>query len=79
MIFVYPVIFNSIIECLMISKFSPQAGALSSPSIYIYNANDVFVQVRKGDSIAWLVNLEIRGRVLVEDRGAEAKTVEPVL
>ena len=45
MIFLYPAVFNSIIECnLMISKFSPQAGALRSPAIYNFNDNDIFVQ-----------------------------------
>jgi len=59
--FLYPVVFNSIIERnLMILKFSPQAGVLRSPAIYIFNANDIFVQVRKGDSLARLINLEIR-------------------
>ena len=60
--FLYPVVFNSIIEHnLMISKFSPQTGATHFPAIYIFNNNDVFVQVRKRDSIAWLISLEIRG------------------
>jgi len=59
----------------MISKFSPRI--LHSPAIYIFNNNnDVFVQVRKGDSVAGLVNLEIRGGVLTKDRGAGARTVE---
>ena len=63
MIFLYPVVFNSIIEFnLMISKFSLQAGALRSTVIYHFNDNDVFVQFRKGDGVTWLVNLEIGGR-----------------
>ena len=45
--FLYSVVFNSIIECnSMITKFSPQARALPSPVINIYNANDFLVQVR---------------------------------
>ena len=62
----------------MISKFSPQAAALSSPAIYMFNNNNVFVQVRNGNSVAWLVNLEIKGGDLAEDRAARARTVELV-
>jgi len=43
-----------------------------------FNDFQVIVQIRKRNSVTWLVNLEIRGGVLVEDRGAGAKTVEPV-
>ena len=81
--FLYPVVFNSIIKRnLMLSKFSTQAGALRSPAIYIFNntnSNDVFVQFRKGDTIAGLVNLEIRGGVPAEDRESGAMTMELVL
>ena len=71
MIFLYPVVFNSIIEFnLMISKFSLQAGALRSTVIYNFNDNDVFVQFRKGDGVTWLVNLEIGGRGMAEDSRA---------
>ena len=61
MIFLYPAVFNSIIECnLMISKFSPQAGALRSPAIYNFNDNDIFVQMKKGESLGKLVNLTVK-------------------
>ena len=78
--FLYPVVFNSIIERnLMLFKFSTQAGALRSPAIYIFNnTNDVFVQFRMGDSVAGLVNLKIRGGVPAEDRGSGAMTMELV-
>ena len=60
--FLYPAVFNSIINRnLMISKFSPQAGATRSPAIYVYNSNNFFVQTRKGDSVARLISLEVRG------------------
>ena len=61
--FLYPIIFNSFIEHnIIISKFLPQAGATHSPAIYMYNSNDFFVHVRKGDSVARLISLEVRGR-----------------
>ena len=61
--FLYPIIFNSFIERnVIISKFSPQAGATRSPALYMYNSNDFFVQVRKGDSVARMISLEVRGR-----------------
>ena len=67
--FLYPIIFNSFIERnIIISKFSPQAGATRSPAIYMYNSNDFFVQVRKGDSVARLISLEVKGRGRAEDR-----------
>ena len=77
MIFLYPVVFNSIIEFnLMISKFSLQAGALRSTVIYNFNDNDVFVQFRKGDGVTWLVNLEIGGRGPAEDSRAGGRGTE---
>ena len=67
--FLYPIIFNSFIERnIIISKFSPQAGATRSPAIYMYNSNDFFVQVRKGDSVARLISLEVKDRGRAEDR-----------
>ena len=66
--FLYPIVFNSIIERnLVVHKFSPQAGVLRSPAIYVFNANNIFVQVRKGDSLARLINLEIRNGGSTED------------
>ena len=42
--FLYPVLFNTIIEQnLAISKFSPQAGVLRSPAMYIFNNYNSFV------------------------------------
>ena len=67
--FLYPIIFNSFIERnVLISKFSPQAGATRSPAVYMYNSNDFFVQVRKGDSVARLISLEVKDRGRAEDR-----------
>ncbi len=60
--FLIPVLLNTIIERnLVVSKFSPQAGALRSPSMYMINNNDIFMQVRKGETLARLVSLEMRG------------------
>ena len=67
--FLVPVLLNTIIERnLVVSKFSPQAGALRSPSMYMINNNDIFMQVRKGETLARLVSLEIRDRNEAEDR-----------
>jgi len=67
--FLIQVLLNTIIEQnLMVSKFSPQAGALRSPSMYMINNNDIFMQVRKGETLVRLVSLEIRGRDEAEDR-----------
>ena len=67
--FLFPVLLNSIIEQnLVVSKFSPQAGALHSQSMYMINNNYIFMQVRKGKRLARLVNLEICGGDQAEDR-----------
>ena len=43
------------------SKFSPRAGVLRSPAIYMINHNnDIFVQVKKGESVGKLINLMVR-------------------
>ena len=59
--FIFPVLFNTIIEKnLFASKFSPRAGVLRSPAIYMINHNnDIFVQVKKGESVGKLVSLSV--------------------
>ena len=72
--FLYPVLFNTIIERnLVVSKFSPKAGVQCSTAMYIINNNDIFVQVRKGESPGRIVQLEMRGitRTEGESRGRE--------
>ena len=57
--FIFPVLFNTIIEKnLFASKFSPRAGVLCSPAIYMINHNnDIFVlQVKKGESVGKLIS-----------------------
>ena len=60
--FIFPILFNTIIEKnLFASKFSPRAGVLRSPAIYMINHNnDIFVQMKKGESLGKLVNLMVR-------------------
>ena len=61
-VFLFPVLLNTIIERnLVVSKFSPQAGVLHSPSMYMFNNINNTVQVRKGKMLAKLVNLEMGG------------------
>ena len=57
--FIFPILFNTVIEKnLSASKFSPRAGMLCSPAIYIINHNNnIFVQVKKGESLGKLINL----------------------
>jgi len=61
--FIFPVLFNTIIEKnLFASKFSPRAGVLRSPAIYMINHNnDIFVQVKKGESVGKLISLAVMG------------------
>ena len=58
--FIFPVLFNTIIEKnLFASKFSPRAGVLRSPAIYMINhTNDIFVQVKKGECVGKLISLD---------------------
>jgi len=51
--FIFPILFNTIVEKnLFASKFSPRAGVLRSPAIYMINHNnDIFVQMKKGESV----------------------------
>ena len=60
--FIFPVLFNTIIEKnLVATKFSPRAGVLRSPAIYMINHNnDIFVQVKKGESVGKLISLMVR-------------------
>ena len=50
--------FRKLTESNDIQVLTSGMGALRSPAIYMFNNKDVFVHVRKGDSVAWLVNLE---------------------
>ena len=55
-------LFNTLIEHnLIASKISPQAGASRSCSIYIINNNDIFVEVKRGESLGRIISLEIQG------------------
>ena len=55
--FLFPVLLNTIIEHNLVeSKYSPHAGVLHSLSMYMFNYNEIFVQVRKGKTLAKLVN-----------------------
>ena len=68
--FLYPVLFNTIVKCnLVASKFSPQAGDLLSPAVYIFNNNNIFVQVRKGESLGKIIQLKMQGGPGPESRG----------
>jgi hypothetical protein len=60
--FIFPVLFNTVIEKnLFASKFSPRAGVLRSPAIYLINHNnDIFVQVKKGESVGKLISLSVK-------------------
>ena len=60
--FIFPILFNTIVEKnLFASKFSPRAGVLRSPAIYIItHNNDIFVQVKKGESVGKLISLSVR-------------------
>ena len=60
--FMFPILYNTIIEKnLFASKFSPRAGVLCSPAIYIINHNnDIFVLVKRGESVGKLVSLMVK-------------------
>ena len=65
--FLFPVLFNTLIERnLIASKISPQAGASRSCAIYIINNKDIFVQVKRGESLGRIISLEMQ-----ENPGAE--------
>jgi len=61
----------------VVSKFSPQAKALHSLSMYMINNNDIFMQVRKGEMLVRLVNPEICGGDKAEDRPGEQRHPHP--
>jgi len=74
--FIFPILFNTIVEKnLFASKFSPRAGVLRSPAIYLINHNnDIFVQVKKGESVGKLVSLMVRCEIkqpVTVEAGAE--------
>ena len=60
--FIFPVLFNTIVEKnLFATKFSPRAGVLRSPAIYMINHNNnIFVQVKKGESVGKLITLSVK-------------------
>ena len=60
--FIFLILFNTIVEKnLFASKFSPRAGVLRSPAIYMINQNnDIFVQMKKGESLGKLVSPMVR-------------------
>ena len=62
--FIFPILFNTVIEKnLFASKFSPRAGVLHSPAIYmIKQNNDIFVQMKRGESLGKLVSLMVRNK-----------------
>ena len=70
--FLYPVLFNTIIERNpVVSKFSLQMGVLCSPAMYIFKNNSSFVQVRKGESLGKIIQLEMRGGTRTESESRE--------
>ena len=60
--FIFPILFNTIVEKnLFASKFPFRAGVLRSPAIYMINHNnDIFVQVKKGESVGKLISLMVK-------------------
>ena len=60
--FIFLILFNTIVEKnLFASKFSPRAGVLRSPAIYLINHNnDIFVQVKKGETVGKLISLMMK-------------------
>ena len=59
MISFFPILFNTVVEKnIFASKFSPRAGVLRLPAICMINHNkDIFVQMKKGESVGKLVSL----------------------
>ena len=73
--FLFPILFNTIVEKnLFASKFSPLAGVSRSPAIYMINHNnDIFVQMKRGESLEKLVSLMVKNenrRVSTREEGA---------
>ena len=74
--FIFPILFNTIVEKnLFASKFSPRAGVLRSPAIYMMNHNnDIFVQVKKGESVGKLISLMVKnenGQINTREGGVQ--------
>ena len=57
--FIFPVLFNTIVEKnLFASKFSPWAGVSHSHAIFMINHNNnIFVQLKRGESLGKLISL----------------------
>ena len=57
--FIFPVLFNTIVEKnLFASKFSPRAGVSRSHAIFMINHNNnIFVQLKRGESLGKLISL----------------------
>jgi len=73
--FLFPILFNTIVEKnLFASKFSPWAGVSRSSAIYMINhINDIFVQMKRGESLGKLVSLMVKNenrRVNTREEGA---------
>ena len=77
--FIFPILFNTIVEKnLFASKFSPRAGVLRSPAIYMINHNnDIFVQVKKGESVGKLISLPVKyeSKQPITEEGGAAELV----
>ena len=60
--FIFSILFNTIVEKnLFDAKFSPRAGVLHSPAIYMINHNnDIFVQMKRGEIVGKLVSLMVK-------------------
>ena len=60
--FMFPILFNTIVEKnFFASKFSPRVGVSCLPAIYIItHNNDIFVQMKRGESLGKLVSLMVR-------------------
>ena len=67
-----------LLKNLFASKFSPRAGVLRSPAIYIINHNnDIFVQVKKGESVGKLISLPVKyeSKQPITEEGGAAELV----
>ena len=74
--FIFPILFNTIVEKnLFSSKFSPRAGMIHSPAIYMINhINDIFVQFSRGESLGKLVSLMVKnenGQINTREGGVQ--------
>ena len=56
--YLQPMLLNTVVERnLRESKFSPRAGNIKSPAIYMVNLNNSLVQLRRGETLGTLVRL----------------------